>query len=47
MTQGPAMTLLFSVPNSPMRSNKAKVVPYLPACSVHPKSHGGTLKQAN
>jgi hypothetical protein len=44
MTQGPDLTLLFSVPSS--LSDKAKAVPYLPACSMHSKSHGVPLNKS-
>lgn len=46
MTQGPEVTEPpFLSPIVSVRSNKAKVAPYLPARSIHPKRHGRALKQ--
>lgn len=46
MTQGPEVTEPpFLSPIVSVRSNKAKVAPYLPARSIHPKRHGGALNK--
>lgn len=44
MTQGDRASFSQSLIVS-VRSTKAKVAPYLPACSIHPERHGGALKQ--